>query len=344
MKSRWDARIHDGWVVSEDHAICENLLFAIQSKEDQSFELCCVKNNSFIPLGPRARVFNRIAPSTKPTVYYATEKGLCAYDLRARVEKTILPLDANRFSIDKLWFSENDDALYYVRTEWAPPLSSARVGGQPLMKKNGALVRLGTDSNTPEVIAEFKQIFGSAEISWKQNTLFATVGQSMDFELIQIDLASGKMNSLEKLQITTGLTISPRETLVTWTAWLPCIEEWLAGGRRIVLAESGHYPAFCPNMDLMAYTVGNQELWLRQASGYHERLLALVPSKGFATVDTPTWCACGKHFALTMAKSSVNKPIGVSVMVDIERKKISTTEIQNPFQVRSPIEYKLIKA
>lgn len=319
MNELWSSSIRPGWKLTSESVLCEELLLVIYDSRSHQDSLRRVQAAKSIPL--QRKIIHHIVMGSGRNLYYAADSGIYSFNLDTNVETLLTSIDLNEHMIHGLWISPGNAVFYLLsditRPHPEPPSYSATIQASSLLRlppKRGA---------SPEEIIRFNELPSFVAISWHQNVAFATLGKMSKFRISRIALDSGKESTLEEFSVNAGLAISPRDTLVIWPLWPRRIEERRESGDRVILAETGSGPSFSPAYGHMAFMGEAHDVWLKYGSEQPQRIFAPPSSDAASEAEVPTWCSCGRHFAVSVEVPSTMKESGrVTLCADVERKEL----------------------
>lgn len=332
MNELWSRSIGPGWKLAEDSVLCEELLLVTYDSRSHQDSLRAAKSDVIIP--SQRKIIHQIAMGSERNLYYAADSGIFSYNLDSRVETLLTSIDLNKHLIHGLWVSPTN-IVFYLLSEISRPYPEPS-SYSATIQASSLLRLLPQSGGSPEEVIRFKELPSFTAISWHQNTAFATLGQISNFRIARIALDSGKESTLEKLDVSAGLTVSHRGTLVTWPLWPQRIEERREGGERVILAEAGSCPSFSPAHGHMAFMGEAHDVWLKYDNEQPQRIFNPPSSETRNAVEIPTWCSCGRHFAVSVEVPSTMKASGrATLCADVEKKELYFLDDSAPYYRRA---------
>lgn len=331
MNELWFRSIGPGWKLAEDSVLCEELLIVIHDSLSHQDSLRVA--NSAMTIPSQRRIIHQIAMGLGRCLFYAADSGIFSFNLDSRVETLLTSIDLNKHRIHGLWVSPTNTVFYLLsdisRRNPEPRSYSATIQASSLLRL------LPKSGDIPEEVIRFKELPSFAAISWHQNTVFVTLGKMSNFRIARIALDSGKESTLEGMSVSAGLAVSHRGTLVVWPLWPQRIEERREGGERVILAEAGSCPSFSPHGH-MAFMGEAHDVWLKCDNEQPQRIFNPPSSETRSAVEIPTWCSCGRHFAVSVEVPSAMKASGrATLCADIEKKELYFLEDSAPYYRRA---------
>lgn len=319
MNELWSRSIGPGWKLAEDSVLCEELLLVTHDSRSQQDSLRAA--NSAMTISSQRKIIHQIAMGLGRDLFYAADNGIFSFNLDSKVETLLTPIDLNKQLIHGLWVSPTN-AVFYLLSEISRPYPEPS-SYSATIQASSLLRLLPQSGGTPEEVVRFKELPSFAVISWHQNTIFLTLGKMSNFRIARIALDSWKESTLEEMSVSAGLTVSPRGTLVTWPLWPQRIEERREGGERVILAEAGSCPSFSPAHGHMAFMGEAHDVWLKYDNEQPQRIFNPPSSETRNAVELPTWCSCGRHFAVSVEVPPTMKESGrATLCADIEKKEL----------------------
>lgn len=330
-----DLRSHSigpGWKLADNQILCEELLLVTYDSQSHSDSLLCVQAGKNIPI--QRKIIHYLAMGSGRNLYYAADSGIYSFNLDTNVEILLTSIVLNEHLIHGMWVSPTN-TVFYLLSDISLPNPEPRACSVTI-QASSLLRLLPKRGAPPEEIIRFNELPSFVAFSWHQNTAFATLGKMSKFRISRIDLDSGKESTLEEFSVNAGLAISPRDALVIWPLLPRRIEERRENGDRVILAETGSCPSFSPAYGHMAFMGDAHDVWLKYDNEQPQRIFA-PPSSGAANeVEVPTWCSCGKHFAVSVEVPSTMKTSGrATLCADIEKKELYFLEDSAPYYRRA---------
>ena len=186
------------------------------------------------------------------------------------------------------------------------------------------LVNWVMGAGQPKILAEFSCAPIFADIDWEHQIFYASL---MNGKLIKYDIKASKISALAlKTKESVGLSVSPRNTLISWGTADSQIKENALGGNEVTLTQFGRFPAFSSNGSKMAFTRMSNELWLLSKDNKPEMIISFAKTKSYL-YDIPTWCPCNHHLAINLVTSGDADSLKrVLLIVDLARKEIALHE------------------
>lgn len=328
----WNRSIRPGWKLSAEPLLCEELLIAVYDSSSHRDSLRRVQAATNIRLG--CKIIHHIAMGSGRNLYYAADSGIYSFNLDSNLELLLTTIDINKHLIHGFWVSPAN-TVFYLLSEISRPDPEANSYSSTI-QASSLLRLLPRTGGIPEEVIRFEELPSFVAIAWHQNTAFATLGQMSKCRIARIGLDSGKESTLEELNGSAGLTVSHRGTLVVWPLWPQRIEERQESGGRVILAEPGSCPSFSLTYGHMAFMGEANDVWLKYANEQPQRIFNPPSSEPRSAIEIPTWCSCGKHFAVSVEVPTTMKTSGRATMcVDVEKKSLYFLDESTPHYRRT---------
>lgn len=319
MNELWNSSIRPGWKLASESVLCEELLLVIYDSQSHKDSLRFVRAGKNIPI--QRKIIHYLAMGSGRNLYYAADSGIYSFNLDTNVEILLTSIEPNEQLIHGMWISPTN-IVFCLLSDISLPNPEPR-SGSVTIQASSLLRLLPKIGASPEEVIRFNELPSSMAFSWHQNTAFATLGKMSKFRISRIALDSGKESTLEEFSVNAGLAISPRDTLVIWPLWPRRIEERMENGSRVMLAETGSCPSFSSAYGHMAFMGDAHDVWLKYANEQPQRIFASPVSDARNAIEVPTWCSCGRHFAVSVEVPSTMKESGrATLCADIEKKEL----------------------
>lgn len=277
--------------------------------------------------------------ATKELVY-ASAGGISSFCFSGHKERLLLSLDTESVNVERMWATDEGTAekysLVYVLCKQQPSMqqvaerfiASGRMARTSITKQC-SIYTWTRGGGSPIHVCAFGSNPAFVDMNKSSGQIYASLGNK---ELIQIDLAMGKSTIIARSKKLTGLTISPKGALIIWDMQDEGISKFLPNGKKEVLIPFGWFPAISPDEQYVAFTRNDNELWLRHKE--QEPACIVTSSRGnpapnTGLFDAPTWCCCGRHFAVSlMGSGNSRQPERFLVVCDVSSREFMI--IDNP--------------
>ena len=247
---------------------------------------------------------------------FLADEGITAYNLTTRREHLLIPIDRNLNHVWDMQFSTDAERIIFLLGERAESRvdmkATATEPGRALLvhMKSYSLHTWTAESGGSRLLKRFAAWPVSLDVDWCHDMAFALLGARHSRDLVKIHLTNGEVEVVRNADAASCLAISPRHTLLTWGRYnSPGIVETLPDGQDIALTDFGGYPAVSPDGRRFAFTVGDYEVWMKDAGGAEpERIVSFPAAESGHTVDRIAWCGCGNHFAVCLTGLKAKNP------------------------------------
>lgn len=263
-------------------------------------------------------------------IVFADRGGITSFSIPTKQDQLMIPFDWENWEVHDLWLSpEEPPTILYLlgkrKEPWSIVVDKVRNSscGVPL-KSTFSLHSWKIGGIVSRLLTQFELQPVSLDVDWQRETLFALVGPTRNKKLTRIDLRSSQLSLIRTTVGLSGVVVSPRHNPVTWGSHDGKITESLANGQDITLTDFGWYPAFSLDGKRFAFTVSDYQIWVKDAARkLPEKVVAIAEEMTQHRCDTPTWCRCGKHFAVCLAgPTSMRRIARIIVVADCEKREI----------------------
>ena len=332
MTELWKHSISSGWKLASELFLCEELLLVVYDKKSRRDALRGVKANTFTAL--KRQIIHQIARGSGPNLYYTADGGIYSFNLSTGVEMLLTAIDSSEHVVEGLWASPMG-TIFYTQTRTSRFVSenntASMIAGPTTINRISP-----TADAVPKEIIRFEGPASFVTFSWSQNAAFVTLGEMAKFRISRVDLDSGKELILEESNVNIGLAISSRDTLIMWSLRPRKIEERCENGDHLMLAGAGSCPSFSALHGHMAYMGETGDVWLKYDNEQPQRIFAPQSVDALNEIEVPTWCGCGRHFAVSVEVSPAMNASGrATLCADIEKKELFFLDDSAPYYRRT---------
>jgi hypothetical protein len=317
-------KVGSGWKIVDKLRLSEVLLVRAFDARSKKFSWAGVdgRDRGLTPLATLHEPLGTppIFAASRSELIYVSTQGITVHPLASKGSRVISPLDWTKHSVARLWLSGDSRSLHYLQSTMSPNIGreAIRTTRSTDVIEKTSLYSCATDGTALHKTLDFDEKLAFDTLVGPGRDLLVSLTNK---EIRRVDIAGARTVLVRKERSITGLAGSTRGSFLTWSPFGDgVLDETLPNGRRKVLLKFGRYPAFSTDDSRIAFTSKDNELWLW--SDGDAQFIASLPGTRRDVVDTPTWCPCGEHFAVSMTLDDAAREKQNMIIADARARKL----------------------